>query len=578
MNHKLNLTTNTKATNNFFNLSESESNQPNPIMRWIGISDLVEGGKFYQKKEYEPALKCIGIGLTKLGILTASIYGTYRWVAGNVVHLNEFITEAEEIFQKRSNESFAPNATDRLIDSLYSEQRTFKMWPKSGRDFFLRHLDLDYPMSAAIIEKLLKKAAESSDSTFNKIAIKECASATESTLSCIQVAKTLTQDSNQDNLSTAMSILTKCKKHTNAFCNTAMMNGMQQSIEKKQLSDVSTIAGKLLKGNFDVDQSKLKQFANDAATLFFQDIENKQQKVDDCKIAANKHAKKGSPEWDRCYAHANYWDRFEEIDRPWRFEERFLARKPGELESELKNDLSNGEDIALLYSSTQGSSHFAIQLFNSLIDANMNDEAVQLLVKNPADLQSMIHPMLNRLKNADRWDAAIQMILNISKKHPNVNINDQIQIFAQDLLKSPKSHLVFILLNVQGAFNLFDIRTILQKAFENNEEDHLHKVYLLAKSWIAKKDPGYGRHLEFLIDQMFATKSSKSSWYYNDPFNETMAKALVTKWVLANDPDRWNRLDLSSDWDLNKRDGSKWDLYYPKITQANWKKLAGIGS
>lgn len=128
------------------------------LVRWLGISDVKEGCIAYQKKDYPAALKAFGLGFLKLGTVSAACYGAYRWATGSVVHLNDFVTQAEKDFKSNQSSSSVPSSVIDLTESLYKEQNSYSRWPTTGKQFVDTHLKSDAPMSSAILKYLLETA------------------------------------------------------------------------------------------------------------------------------------------------------------------------------------------------------------------------------------------------------------------------------------------------------------------------------------------------------------------------------------------------------------------------------------
>lgn len=212
----------TDARENSFEKDDRKNSLQSKLYRWTGVANILEGWGSYKKNDHKSALKSTGIGLAKLGTIAAACYGTYRWTAGHVVHINDFLTQAEEDFKNQKQRSFVPTSVVNLTEAFYNEQKTFSKWPKSGKEFVFKHLASNAPMSSAIIKYLIETSEKNKDPTLKRPLIKECK--TGSSASCITVAETYTGEPHPDALSNAMSMLGQCRKSTNAFCNTVIEN------------------------------------------------------------------------------------------------------------------------------------------------------------------------------------------------------------------------------------------------------------------------------------------------------------------------------------------------------------------
>ncbi len=122
-----------------------------------------------------------------------------------------------------------------------------------------------------------------------------------------------------------------------------------------------------------------------------------------------------------------------------------------------------------------------------------------------------------------------------------------------------------------------DVAKTLEKAFENKEENHLHRIYLVAKSWIAKKDAQYEQHLKLIIKNLFSINSCTFCYYNQNDFEDIMAKVLVTKWMYSQDP---NSIPASTlqwpTWHLRNKPDSYWDRYSNTITKDNWEQKLNL--
>ncbi len=250
------------------------------IARWIGLKDLYRGCQAYRMKDYESARKSAALGFLKLGIIAAACYGVYKWSVGNVIHINDYLTQAEKDFQSQGNQPFVPNSAKNFIDSMYNEQKTFKTWPKTGRGFITKHLKEDAPMSSAIIQHLIDRK----DNTFEKEAVHLCRDAKRTSKSCLTVLKAHTNGSHPHGLLHAMNLARSChdKETPNAFCERALENAKALSLAKKSSRDVINLAKILTDPKAKADLKNSRDFIEKAVSLFEGDIGEMQSAATDC--------------------------------------------------------------------------------------------------------------------------------------------------------------------------------------------------------------------------------------------------------------------------------------------------------
>jgi hypothetical protein len=250
------------------------------IARWVGLKDLYRGSQAYRSKEYESARKSAALGFLKLGIIAAACYGVYKGSVGNIIHINDYLTQAEKDFQSQGNQPFVPSSGKNFIDSMYNEQKTFKTWPKAGRDFIAKHLKEDAPMSSAIIQHLIDRE----DITFEREAIRSCRDAPRTSKSCLTVLKAYTNGSHPYGLLHAMNLArsSRCKETPNAFCEKALENAKSMSLAKKSSPAVISLAKILTDPKSKADLKNTRDFIEKAANLFNGEIAEMQSAATDC--------------------------------------------------------------------------------------------------------------------------------------------------------------------------------------------------------------------------------------------------------------------------------------------------------
>lgn len=641
--------------------SASESS----IYRWIGVKDLMDARKFYQRKEYRSALKSAGVAYFKFGTIATACYGVYKWTTGTqVVHINEFLTQAEEDFLKFKDQPIVSQSVKRLIDSMYKEQPVFDKWMRGGKEFFSQHLSLNDPMSGAIVKHLLEKAALKRDFTFEKYAIKTCKQASMSSKSCMATAEFYMEASNPRALSNSMRLVNGCRTARNEFCKKAFERAKELSLSEKSFPYIVSLSKKLAEQGEKLEKSKI--YIEKAATLFEEKMEKIKSAIEDCEKAkerdpaagafcyesANGFEKTGAwtswgmgkwdewkkayaakqektlqvelhdalagcvdfakvcakitpsdvcsryletmaslfrshiqylqkaiedcsevdvgnaDSWSRCFAHASFWERTSGLnhqqDSIW--QENYVKKKKENLKKPIHNAvLIGGIQLAHVCSyfpqvpSCQG---FAEEIIQKLIDFDLSGEGLKLFLF----INGSIGPLIESLVNQQKWRQGVDLILTYAKRNNALNIQNHIVSFSNLLMASTEAYRGFELLPL--AFQL-DIEKTIEAAFTNVEEDHLHRVYLLAKLWIAKYDKKYEKPLKFIIGKFFES---------GNVFFDEMAKTLVTKWIEMIQP---NCIDFSSFlWPplLNQKPMSRWDRYSSSIDSANWKqRLAQVG-
>jgi hypothetical protein len=261
-------------------LNNNSGSSGSGIVRWIGLKDLQEARQAYRKKEYESARKSAALGCLKLFIIAAAIYGIYKWRAGNVIHINDYLTQAENDFQNLGHIPFVPLSAKNFIQSMYDEQKSYKTWPKAGRDFIAKHLKEDAPMSSAIIQHMIDK----DDSTFEKEAIRSCRDAPKSSKSCETVVTAYANDAHPYGLMNAMKLArsSRCKQRPNSFCKKALENAKRMSLSKKSSSEVITLAKILTDPKSKTDLINAQDFIDQAAQLFHGEIVEMRSAAEDC--------------------------------------------------------------------------------------------------------------------------------------------------------------------------------------------------------------------------------------------------------------------------------------------------------
>jgi hypothetical protein len=635
------------------------------LYHWVGLHDLYKAWKGYQNKDYPSAQRSAAIGSLKLGVLAAACYGVYKWASGDVIHINDFITQAEKDFQSQGGSAFMPASAKKFIDSMYEEAKNFTKWPKCGQKFILKHLEEDAPMSSAIIKHLFEEAAVKGDRTFERYSINACRKSGATTKSCLTAADLHTGEANPDGLRNAMSLASRCKKISNAFCERALENAKTLSLSQKSIRDVITLANLLTRPKADLEKSK--GFVELAANMFDQEMKVLKSAIDDCEkmktgeksagklcysratrfktaeawsywiagksdewkknygkeqaaslqderkenlanyvdfskacskmsdfLPCQQHVdqsiaifraheeslKKSAGDcknvdlqnedsWNRCYSHADFWDRLELFDAgSWR-RTYWAEKKDRELNAAPKDAMAHlGVGLAeasAKFPNSQTCKGFLDEAVKKLFDNQLLDDALKLVT----NAKEAITPILVELTQKREWEQGIKLILSFAKKNPSVDIQSETSSFWNSLIHSSEGYRAFELLSLNDQL---DIKKTLVHAFEKKHEDHLHKIYLLAKSWIAKKEKKYDEHLKFIIQELF--KANPSRWSF-DTLEEEMAKALVTKWMKSLDSSSIDSNEKS--WRLQSKPGSEWDRYSSAITAENWEnKLSDL--
>lgn len=635
--------------------SASESS----IYRWIGLKDLLDARIFYQRNEYRSALKSAAVAYFKLGTIATACYGVYKWATGNqVVHINQFFTQAQEDFLKFKEQPIVPQSVETLIDSMYKEQPVFDKWMTGSKEFFSQHLSLNHPMSRAVVKYLLEQAALKRDFTFEKYAIKTCKQASSSSKSCMATAEFYMGASNPRALKHAMRLVNECRTARNEFCEKAFERAKDLSLAEKSFPYIDSLSKKLTELNAKLEKSKI--YIEKAAALFEEKMGEIERAIEDCKKAkerdpaagalcyksANGFEKTGAwaswgmgkweewkrayapkqeralqielhdalpgcvdfakvcskiapsegcsryvetmvslfrmhtqylekeiedcsqvdvgniDSWNRCFAHASFWERTTGLnhqqDAIW--QENYVKKKRENLKKPVHNAVSFGgihlAHVCANFSQVPSCQGFAEEIIQKLVDFDMSGEALKLLLF----IKESIGPLVENLTNQKKWRQGVAVILAYAKRNNPLDIENHIVSFSNQLMTSNEAFRGFELLPLTLQL---DIEKTIEAAFGNVEEDHLHRVYLLAKSWIAKYDKKYEKSMKFIIRKFFESE--------NIFFGE-MAKSLVTKWIETIQPDS---IDFSSFlWPplLNQKPMSRWDRYSSSINRANWEQ------
>jgi|GEM_PF-6936707 len=597
----------TNIRDNYFQNDDRKNSRKSPLNRWTGLSNISEAWKAYQKGDYSSAIKSAGIGLAKLGTIAAACYGTYRWAVGHTVHINDFMTQAEVDFNNQQHQSFVPTSVVDLTEAFYAEQQIFSKWPKSGKAFIFKHLASDAPMSSAIIKHLIETAEKKDDSTLKRPLIKECKKS--SSASCVTVAESYTAELHPDALSNAMSLLGQCRKSTNAFCNTVIENAKKQSLKAASLPDVVSLLRQIAKRPQGIQQNR--DLAEKGISLFQPHVEQLQTAIDECRQAQSlldAHAWDQCPNWSHlqyrsiaemvkqddcikekytefekfwtpCFSHAGFLEKLEGLDRGYHmyndwWQNRYLRDKTDELTNTLENSLSDQavglSEFCSRISSSSICQSFIEETFQKLVDANLSDDAMKLMMNSNGALNGKLSEVLENLgKSGKKWKEAIQFLLSFAKFNPKTDIKSQAQSLWTQVMQSNEAYRAVDLLSLKVSF---DVVKTLEKAFQNKEENHLHRIYLVAKSWIEKKDAQYDQHLKFIIKELFAIHPG-NSYLYSDYIENEMAKVLATKWMLVQDPDSISASNFRAvSWRLQDKPDSSWDRYDSTITKDNWEQ------
>jgi F0F1-type ATP synthase assembly protein I len=219
---------------------------------------------------------------------------------------------------------------------------------------------------------------------------------------------------------------------------------------------------------------------------------------------------------------------------------------------------------------------FVEEIIQQLVERKSFKEAVKLIPGSKEGIQ--IGYLINKLVQTKEWGQGVSIILEFAKHNPAVDIRNEVQAFCGSLMKSEEAYRGFELLSVNDQL---DIKGILDRAFENQAEDHLHRIYLLAKSWIVKRDKKYDEHLKFIIGKLYSGGDSYYSYYFDDissnDMKKEMAKVLVTKWMQSINSTSITSSDLVYSWALGQKPNSKRDQYSNAITKENWEsKLSRV--
>lgn len=563
-----------------FDSEEQKISLESRLIQWLGISDISESWMAYQKGDFPSALKAFGFGVLKLGTVAAAFYGAYRWAAGPVIHLNDYMTQAVQDFKSGKSSSSVPSSVANLIGSLYEEQSIYSRWPKTGIQFVNEHLTSGAPMSSAILKYLLEVAEKKGDSSLERELLKICKTANSSTeKGCLAAVEYLTDKTHPDALSNAVRIALQCRNNEKLYCNKVIENGKIQSIQEKSLSDVVSLI-EIISTRAEVQKNRL--FAETAIALFQPQLEQLQKEIKDCDQAyqdlqqlGKKDAGAADPaSWAPCYAHANWFEQFIGLrDDQWK--KHYASKKIDDLSNTLNSSLrTDGKTLAQFCALMSGSplcQTFAEEICHKLLISNQFEEAQQLMLQAGETLKMKIELMLDQLEQQGKWDESVSFLLSYHKANPSIDLQRSAEGLWTKIMQSKEPHKAVSLLNLD--INL-DILKTLDQALKHHDNSHLHRVYLLAKSWIDKKDAKYDEPLKRIIRGFFAIRQSSAPFFLweGDLDKEEMAKVLVTKWAYAKDPQRINAVSLKSSYRLNRMQGSQFDHYSDEINEQNWEQ------
>jgi len=537
--------------------------------RQSSLAEPIDNGE--PIKNLGTALKSGCFALMKIGVVGAACYGAYKWLAGDVVHINDFMTASKKDFTENPLRTDVPSSVANLCDSFYEEQKTFRKWPKSGQEFFADHLASDAPMSRAIVKHLAEKAAGADDSSFQRFAIQTCRKAERSSASCLAALDSFADAATQESLGNAMSITNQCGKKDNAFCQKAMRMAEEAALAQKSESDIQTLLGTLSRKKIAPGH---QDFIHKAIGFSEQTSEKQERAVEDCRQYA---AKKDDESWDACFSHANFIEKLERLDQrthsDW-WKNGFSQRKQEALQKERAEWLSaQANTFSGICSQIPDSNlcqDYLRNLLMDLLENGLTDDAAKLMKTSGASLAGEIWLVLTKLADDGKWHSGVQFIVSFLKAYPDSDIRKDVDQFWRQLLHSKDASAAIDLLSLKDPI---EVEKTLQKAFEDRSSNNQMKLFKLAKTWIEANDKKQERHLISIIDQFFSWGANYYSW---NNLADDMAKVLVTKWLRVKDPNNGDLLHLLTAYSLRWEDSFSFDSYSSEINYGKWKQKLGL--
>ncbi len=521
-------------------------------------------------KNLGTTLKSGCVALVKIGVVGAACYGAYKWLAGDVVHINDFMTAAKNDFAENPLRTDVPSSVVKLCDSFYDEQNTFRKWPKSGQEFFADHLASDAPMSSAIVKHLAEKAAGAEDFSFQRFAIQTCRKVERSSASCLTALDSFTDAATVEGLRNAMGITNQCGKSDNAFCQKAMRKAEDASVAQNSEPDRDTLLGVISRKKIAPGH---RDFIHKAIGFSEQTSEKQERAVEDCRQYA---AKKDDESWDVCFSHANFIEKLEGLDRQhsdW-WKNGFALRKKEGLQKEhtewLSAQANTFSGICSQIPDSNPCHDYSRFLLMDLLENGLTDDAMKFMKANGASLGTDIWVVLTKLANDGKWHSGVQFIVSFLKAYPDSDIRKDVDQFWRQLLHSKDASAAIDLLSLKDPI---EVEKTLKMAFVDSSSANQMKLFKLAKTWIEANDKKQERYLILIIDQFFSWGANYYSW---NNLADDMAKVLVTKWLRVKDPNDRDLRHLLTAYSLRWEDSFSLDSYSSAINYRKWKQKLGL--
>ncbi len=531
----------------YFNSPEEEP--PSRFTQWVGIQDFSTAYQDFKGKNYLTAAKSAALGLLKLGVVGAALYGVYRWAFSQPVFLSDTFYQAGQEAAQNSQSTSVPPSVQKLTETLYHEHPKYRHWPTSAKEFILSHLNSETPVSSAIIAYLLSEATIQDDSSLRQLILKVCKTAQTSTNSCLAALKHfigLPARATQDTLDNAMKIVTQCNKNTNEYCTQAFQGAKEQSLQLNALDTVMSLVRKIK--DFPGKGDEHLPFVEKAIDLFNEHLEEKKR------IALACQNPKSSPDSESvCNKHADLLETADYFDiswsRPW-FKDSYFRKRAEKSHKELTELLTDcGVKLAKVcanFSASEKCLSFVDQLVNQLFRDDLLEEVTQLL----------------------------------SKKEILAQMQQSIRSYWEQLLASPDAHKSVHFLQLGGTLYPDLLTQTVEKVLLSGHILEIEKLYTIAKTWITEKEIKNQPQLTAIITALFGSAHKVRTYGYRsnayaDP-KETMAQVLATLWIKAKKPNAFDGDRLRSTYELHHIPGCSFDQYASSVDKDNWQSLSGI--
>lgn len=366
------------------------------IYQWIGVSDLSEAISDLEKDGFSRAKHAL-IGSLKIAAIAAACYGIYKCFAQEPFFYNDQLYQAYKDYREESDQAFCPKSVKDLATTLYHEQKNFKTWPLSGKEFVAKHLNENTPMSSEISRYFTEGARQRNDNSFKRFVLQTCAKdQATSSKSCLSILDIYVGGhASEETLENAMNIVSKCSKRTNSFCTNALEKAVKDSLQLESTNEIETLTKKMTK----ISSANSESFVEKAAAIFEKKLNQLEIIFNDCKTA------QASLSYDEfcdqtckektlsiasaqraCYAEANYFEQLDTMfgENQWATE-RYYRSKAKESLEKIKSELTSfGISVADLCTQFKDSipcKQHTQGLLSKLLDFKLSEAAIRFQTK-----------------------------------------------------------------------------------------------------------------------------------------------------------------------------------------------------